>query len=98
MVAISSATRRGLCVVETKPQVMTRSRLECCPSRIDISPGVVRNLEAFDLQVMLGMVEAKVARLIGKAHILGDLVEHALVELGPAPGHASLELGAAAGR
>jgi len=39
MVAMSSATRRGLCVVDTKPQVMTRSCLLCLPSHIDISLG-----------------------------------------------------------
>jgi hypothetical protein len=39
MVAMSSATRSGLCVVETKPQVMTRSLLECLPSHIAISRG-----------------------------------------------------------
>jgi hypothetical protein len=36
---MSSATRSGLWVVETKPQVMTRSRFECWPSHIDISLG-----------------------------------------------------------
>jgi hypothetical protein len=61
-------------------------------------PRIVGNLEAFDLQVMLGMAEAEVARLIGEAHVLGDLVEHALVELGLAASHAGLELGAPAHR
>ena len=95
---MSSATRSGLCVVETKPQVMTRSRFECRPSHIDISRGSLRDLEALDLQVMLGMAEAEIARVVGEADILGDLVQHALVERGIAPGHAGLELGPPADR
>ena len=44
------------------------------------------------------MAEPRVARLVGEARVLGDLVEHALVELGALPGHAGLELRAAADR
>src|SRR5215831_17906631 len=57
---------------------------------------IVGDLEAFDLQVMLGMAEAEVACVVGEAHVFGDLVQHALVELGPASGQARLELGAPA--
>src|SRR5258708_33920110 len=42
------------------------------------------------------MAEAEIAGIGGEADILGVLVEHALVEHGIAPGHASLELGATA--
>ena len=39
MVAIFSATARGLLVVETKPQVTMRIRSVCCPSHMAISAG-----------------------------------------------------------
>src|SRR5579883_371113 len=54
--------------------------------------GIVGDLQTFDLQVMLGVAEAEVAGIVGEAHVLGDLVQHALVELGLAPRHAGLEL------
>ena len=39
MVAMDSAVRSGLWVVETKPQVMTRSLRECWPSHIPMRVG-----------------------------------------------------------
>jgi uncharacterized protein YgfB (UPF0149 family) len=61
-------------------------------------PRIVRDLEALDLQVMLGMAEAEIAGVVSETDILGDLVQHALVELGIAPGHAGLKLGPTADR
>jgi hypothetical protein len=60
--------------------------------------GFVRDLEALDLQVVLGMPEAGEPGLIGELDVGGDLVEHPLVELGALSGHATLELVAAADR
>jgi hypothetical protein len=42
--------------------------------------------------MMLGMAESEVPGVVGEAHVFGDLVKHALVELGLAAGHAGLEL------
>src|SRR5215510_1250083 len=46
--------------------------------------------------MVLGMAEAEVAGIVGEAHVLGDLVQHASIELGPPASHAGLELGAPA--
>ena len=59
-------------------------------------PRIVRDLEALDLQVMLGMAEAEIAGVVSETDILGDLVQHALVELWPTARHACLQLGAPA--
>src|SRR5581483_11419516 len=53
---------------------------------------LVGHLEAFDLQMMLGMTEAGVPCLVGKAGVLGNFLEHALVEIRSLAGHARLEL------
>src|SRR5262245_21892024 len=41
---------------------------------------------------MLRMAESGKSGFIGKARVFGDLVEHALIQLGPLPGHTSLDL------
>src|SRR5713101_9172220 len=45
---------------------------------------------------MFGMTEPGEPSLVGKARVLGDLIEHALVQLRPLPGHAGLEFVTAA--
>src|SRR5262249_27748263 len=59
-------------------------------------PGILAQLEAFHLEAVLGDADARTARLVAGAGVLGDLVEHALVEHGVLAGHAALELVAAA--
>src|SRR5258708_36979366 len=48
--------------------------------------------------MVLGMAEAEIAGIVGEPDILGDLVQHALVELRPPARHACLELGPPADR
>jgi len=61
-------------------------------------PGVLAELEAFDLEVMLGDADARPAGRVARARVLGDLVQHALVEHGIFAGHAALQLAAAPDR
>ena len=61
-------------------------------------PGILAELEALDLEVVLGDADAGPAARVADARVLGDLVEHPLVEDGVLAGHAALELVAAADR
>ncbi len=61
-------------------------------------PRVLAELEALDLQVMLGDPDAGPAAGVTEARVLADLVEHPLVEHGILASHAALELVAAADR
>jgi hypothetical protein len=61
-------------------------------------PGLVGDLEALDLQVVLRMAETGETGLIGDANVLRDLVQGALVELGTEAGHPGLQLGPPAHR
>ena len=57
---------------------------------------IVRELEALDVEVMLGEAHRIVAQLVAEPDLLGKLLQHALVEIGIHAGHAGLDLGAAA--
>jgi hypothetical protein len=58
--------------------------------------GIVGNLKALDVEVMLGEAHRIVAEVVGKFDEFGQLFQHALVEFGPCRGHARLDLGARA--
>ena len=92
MVAMDSAVRSGLWVVETKPQVMIRSFREVLAEPHPHEGGLVADLESLDLEMVLGMAEAGVPGFVGEAHVLRDLVEHPAVEPGILAGHARFEL------
>ena len=55
-------------------------------------PGVLPQLEPLDLQVVLGDADARPARGVAGPRVLGDLVEHALVQHGILARHAALQL------
>src|SRR5439155_23187669 len=57
----------------------------------------VRELEARDVEVMLGEADRVVGERIGELRLLGELSEHALVEVAAEAGAAALDVGAAAG-
>ena len=57
---------------------------------------VVGELEAFDVEVMLGEADRVVAELVGRAGLLGELLQHALIEIAAHARHAGFDLGAAA--
>src|SRR5207244_12256441 len=54
--------------------------------------GVLSELKAFDLQVMLRNADPGEAALVAHARVRGDLVEHPLIEHRILAGHAALEL------
>jgi hypothetical protein len=55
-------------------------------------PGVLAELEALDLQVVLRNADPRPAGLIARARVLRDLVEHPLVEHRVLAGHPPLQL------
>jgi hypothetical protein len=57
---------------------------------------VVGQLEAFDVEMMLGEADRVVAERVGQPDLLRQLAEHALIEVGAQSRHALLDLGAAA--
>src|SRR5262249_40890591 len=61
-------------------------------------PGVLSQLEALDLQVVLWNADARPAGLIARARVLRDLVEHPLIEHRVLAGHAPLQLAPPADR
>ena len=61
-------------------------------------PRVLAELEALDLKVMFRNADARPARLVARARVLGDLVEHPLVQHRILAGHAALQLVAPADR
>ena len=69
-----------------------RSRGPCWPRNIAIEPGVLPQLESLDLQMVLGDADAGPARGVARPGVLGDLVEHALVQHGVLARHAALQL------
>jgi len=48
------------------------------------------DLKAFDVKVMLGKADRVVAEIVGKPHLLGDVVQHSLIKLGPHAGETRL--------
>ena len=44
---------------------------------------------------MLGMTESGEPRLVGETCVLGELIEHALIQFGPLPGHPGFDFMAA---
>ena len=59
---------------------------------------VVGDLEALDVEVVLGEGDRVVAEIVGQPALLGHLAQHLLVEVGPHAGHAGLDVGLAAER
>ena len=59
---------------------------------------IVRDLEAFDLQVVLGMAETEIPTRLGEPRVVGKFREHAPVQHGILAGHARFELVAASHR
>ena len=57
---------------------------------------VLGDLESFDMEMMLGEADGVVSEFIGQFDLLGQLPQHALVQLGTHSGHSALDLGAAA--
>ena len=78
---MSSATRSGFCDGNTMPSWPTRSRLVCIAMYKSSSTGIVRQLEAFDVKVMLGETDRVVAEVVGEARLPGDVVQHLIVEM-----------------
>ena len=60
--------------------------------------GIVRDLEALDVEVVLGEADRVVAEVVGEPALLRQLAQHLLVEVGRAARHAGLDLGLAAER
>ena len=60
--------------------------------------GIGRQLEALDVEVVLGEADRVVAEGVGEPRLGGEIGQHALVEVGPEPRQAALDLGAAADR
>ena len=60
--------------------------------------GVVGDLEALDVEMVLGEGDRIVAEVVGQPALLGHLAQHLLVEIGPHAGHARLDIGLAAER
>ncbi len=58
--------------------------------------GVVRELEALDVEVMLGEADRVVAEVVGEPRLLPHLGEHRAVERGVEPGAPALDVGATA--
>ena len=58
--------------------------------------GVGGQLEALDVEVVLGEADAVVAQFFGEAGLLDDFMEHPLVEIVPGTGHTLLQFRAAA--
>src|SRR6185312_16485689 len=56
---------------------------------------IVRELEALDVEVMLGEGNRVVAEFVAELNLLGQLLQHALVEVRVHAGHALLDLGPA---
>ena len=59
---------------------------------------VVRELEAFDVEVVLGEADRVVAEIVGQPGLLRDLGQHPVVEVAAQAGHALLDLGPGADR
>ena len=57
---------------------------------------IVGELEALDVEVMLGEAHRIVAELVAELYLLAELPQHALIEVRVHAGHAGLDLGAAA--
>src|SRR5438270_13992696 len=57
---------------------------------------VIGDLKAFDVKVMLGKADRVVAEIVGKPHLLRDIVQHSLIKLGPHAGETRLDLAAVA--
>jgi hypothetical protein len=62
----------------------------------DRAEPVVGDLKAFDVKVMLGKADRVVAEIIGKPHLLRDVVQHSLIKFGPHAGETRLDLAAVA--
>ena len=60
--------------------------------------GVVGDLEALDVEVVLGEGDRVVAEVVGQPALLRHLAQHLLVEVGPHAGHAGLDIRLAAER
>ena len=60
--------------------------------------GVVGDLEALDVEVVLGEAHGLVAELVGQPALLRHLAQHLLVEVGPRARHARLDVGLGAER
>ena len=60
--------------------------------------GVVGDLEALDVEVMLGEADRVVAEIVGQPALLGHLAQHLLVEIAAKPNHPLLDLGLVADR
>ena len=43
--------------------------------------GIVRQLESFDVKMMLGETDRVVAEVVGEAGLSGDVVQHLIVEM-----------------
>ena len=57
---------------------------------------IVRYLESLDLQMVFEMTQRRIAAGVGSAHQIGQLAEHALIQIVAKPGPAGLELSAPA--
>jgi hypothetical protein len=60
--------------------------------------GVVRELEALDVEVVLGEAHRVVAEVVGESALLAELGEHATIEIAAQPRHPRLDLRPAADR
>ena len=79
---MSSATRIGLDAGSTMPSWPTRMRLVCMREVEIEQHRVVGELEALDVEVVLGEGDRVVAEVVGQPDLLGQLPQHALVEVG----------------
>ena len=57
---------------------------------------VLRHLEAFDVEMMLGETDRVIAKPIRQNNLLGQFLQHALIEIGAHARHALLDFRAAA--
>ena len=95
---MSSATRIGFAAGKHDAELADADALRLHRDVEVEQHRVVGQLEAFDVKMMLGEADRVVAEIVGEPHLLGDLAQHPLVEVGAQPGHAGLDLGAVADR
>ena len=95
-IAMSSATRIGLLAGSTMPSWPTRDPLGLHRDEEVEQHRVVRELEALDVEVMLGEADRVVAEVVRHPRLLPQLGEHPAVQVGVEPGAPALDLGAAA--
>ncbi len=77
---MSSATRSGFCDGNTM-QLADAQPLGLHRDVQVEQDGVVRQLEAFDVKVMLGETDRIVAEVVGEARLSRDVVQHLIVEM-----------------